>query len=453
MTRMDSELAELCRTIDPIELGNRIRAVRQATGMTQTQLAAGEISTGYVSRIESGQRRPEFDLLGRMAERMGTTARALLVGMGDDAIRELQFLVDQAELELASGDAQAALSGADKALGALQDTHAVELSRAARQVRAGAQEAIGDLDGAVETLEELASTPSPDAMWLRSLIALSRCLREEGDLDRAISVGEDAAPVIEEFGLSGTTEAIQLRITVAAGFILRGDTGHAMRRCKQAIEIAEKHGLPIATASGYWNASLIESRHGAFDAALDLARTAISLFEEGDDTRNLGRLRTQIAILQLRLDPPDAAGAIETLEQAARELDWSAASTMDRADHHLAMARARFLLGDHQGSMADIATARAAAGGQVPLLLAEGEVLQGQIAAASSDVAGARDHYQAGIRALTGMGADREAAQLWFELGGLLQELGEADAARDAFRSAAASRGLSSSRLHRTWRL
>ena len=43
---------------------------------------------------------------------------------------------------------------------------------------------------------------------------------------------------------------------------------------------------------------------------------------------------------------------------------------------------------------------------------------------------------------LTGVGSDRNAAQLWFELAGLLEGVGELDAARDAYRSAAASTGL-----------
>ena len=46
------------------------------------------------------------------------------------------------------------------------------------------------------------------------------------------------------------------------------------------------------------------------------------------------------------------------------------------------------------------------------------------------------------VSILTSIGFDRAAAQTWFELGGLLEEVGEFDAARDAYRSAAASSGL-----------
>jgi ribosome-binding protein aMBF1 (putative translation factor) len=55
---MDVLEADLLKEIDPAELGQRIRAARVAKGWTQTQLAGDDISVGYVSRIESGQRRP-----------------------------------------------------------------------------------------------------------------------------------------------------------------------------------------------------------------------------------------------------------------------------------------------------------------------------------------------------------------------------------------------------------
>ena len=50
--------------------------------------------------------------------------------------------------------------------------------------------------------------------------------------------------------------------------------------------------------------------------------------------------------------------------------------------------------------------------------------------------------YREAVMLLTSVGADRDAADLWFELAGLLEAVGELDAARDAYRSAAASTGL-----------
>jgi tetratricopeptide (TPR) repeat protein len=86
---------------------------------------------------------------------------------------------------------------------------------------------------------------------------------------------------------------------------------------------------------------------------------------------------------------------------------------------------------------------------EAPLLAADAQSLAGQVAAARGDADGAKSAYRRAVFLLTGVGADRDAAQLWFELADLLEDVGDVDAARDAYRSAAASSGLRSrSKLH-----
>jgi len=58
----------------------------------------------------------------------------------------------------------------------------------------------------------------------------------------------------------------------------------------------------------------------------------------------------------------------------------------------------------------------------------------------------AKRAYREAVLLLSGIGADRGAAQTWFELGGLLEGLGDEAGALDAFRRAAASTGLVSPR-------
>ena len=53
----DKELADLLAGADMTDVGRRIRQARVTKGLTQTDLAGGEVSIGYVSRIESGKRR------------------------------------------------------------------------------------------------------------------------------------------------------------------------------------------------------------------------------------------------------------------------------------------------------------------------------------------------------------------------------------------------------------
>ena len=442
MARMDTNLAELSKSIDPAILGRRLRNARVAAGLTQTEVAGGDASTAYISRIEAGQRRPDLKLLAQLATRLGSTVEELLVGVTRDRRAELQLELDYAELELSSGNGADALVRSRAILAALPDAGIVEIERPARFVEAFALEATGDLDGAILALEELTATAPFDLDWIRGLIALSRCYREAGDLGMAIDVGERAGATIEQQGLSGLNEAMQLTLTVAAAYFERGDTGHAVRLCKQTITRAEQLGSVRARGSAYWNASAMASRQGSVREALAMARKAIALFEQDTDARNLARLRIELGNMQLRQDPPEAAEAKATLEQAARELDWSSASPIDKASNQLALARATLLLGD-TATAAELAEASYhLSREEAPLSAAEAMVLQGQIAAGENrtDVAGA--NYKEAILLLSGVGADRRAAELWFELGGLLQDVGEAAAALDAYRRAAASTGL-----------
>jgi tetratricopeptide (TPR) repeat protein len=441
MGHMSPEMAQQSREVDAADLGRRIRAARLAAGLTQAELAAGEVSVAYISRIEDGQRRPEAGLLERMAQRAGTTLEHLVLGVSVDEQLELQVAVDHAELALAGGEPQRALSEAEAALEALEGKELAALRRQARHVRAFALEAVGDLQGAIEQLEEVTAQPQPDGAWLKALIGLSRCYREAGDLNRAINVGERAQQGVEDLGLQGLTEAIQLSLTVANAYLLRGDAAYALVLCRRAIADAEKHDSPVGKASAYWNASVLEARNGALESSLALARQALALFEAGEDARNLSRLRAQLANVQLALSPPDAEGALQTLDVAATEMAWSSASTVDVARQGLTRSRAHFLLGDHVRADQHLAEALAMMPPGAPVLSASALVLRGEIAAADGRIDEAREAYRSAVHQLTAAGADRDAAQLWFDLGALLAGVGDAAGALDAYQRAGASAG------------
>jgi tetratricopeptide (TPR) repeat protein len=443
MRYMEPRIAELSRTIDPAELGRRIRNARHAAGMTQAQVCDGEVSPAYLSRIEDGQRRPEAGLLERMAVRMGTTIDELVLDLRIEKVQELELAVDHAALALASGDPATALASVDQVLEDLGENQAPAIRRAAQQVRAAALEATGDLNGAILVLEDLTAAAQPDASWLRSLIALSRCHRDGGDFNQAITVGEQAAAMIEELGLSGLSEAIELAVTVSGAYRSRGDLDQAMHTCVLALEAAEKHGSPIARASAYWNASTVElAANGASRGAIDLARKALALYELGADNRSLAKVRAELATLQLAQDPADAAAALRTLASAERELALSGASAWEIALLHITRGRAHFYAGDYPTALTSLQLGVEAAPADAPFLHASAASIQGQVAAAEGRSEEAREHYRRAIASLSGAGSDQGAAQLWFELANLLTEVGDTEGALEAFRSAGTSTGL-----------
>jgi tetratricopeptide (TPR) repeat protein len=176
-------------------------------------------------------------------------------------------------------------------------------------------------------------------------------------------------------------------------------------------------------------------------AAVGLAQKALGLLELADDNRNLARLRSQLGVTQLHLDPPDLGAARTNLEHAARELAWSSAAPVDLARNRLALACTHYLAGelDEAEREAELVGQESA---QAPILAAEAWVLRGQVRGTRGDLTGATECYQEAVLRLSAAGSDRGTAQLWFELGSLLEAAGEPDAARDAYRRAAASTGL-----------
>lgn len=446
MGHVDLYLAELSRTIDPAELGRRLRTARVAAGLTQAQVAADDITAAYLSRIEDGQRRPEAGLLERMASRLGVTLEDLLLEVKRDKVLELQLAVDHAELSLVSGNAESALAAVDVILADDALESLPSLRRAALQIRAGALENVGDLDAAIVLLEDLFADPTPDASWLKGLIALSRCYRDSGDYTRAVEVGERASGLIKELGLEGLTESIQLTVTVAAAQLFLGDTGQAMRSCMRALAAAEEHDSIPGQAAAYWNASVVESTRGATTAARDLARKALALFEMSDDSRNLARLRSEVANLLLEQDPPDPEAALATLANQELGLLWSGASAWDVAYVHLLRGRAHLLLGNREEARSCAQKVSETRPADSPGLEAHSLVLLGRIAFLDGDQELARQQFQAGAHALTAIGSDRSAAQLWFELADLLASVGDNAGALQAFRSAGVSTGLRTAR-------
>ncbi|RYP88003.1 helix-turn-helix domain-containing protein [Nocardioides guangzhouensis] len=440
---MDARQIDVLNRCDPAELGRRLRAVRLSRGMTQSDVAGSGMSIAYVSRMESGQRRPTVKVLDEIAHRLEVSVEELLGQPAPREVDEIRLTLDYAELSLESGEPLEAATRVGEALGRLESAPVDGLDVRARFLNARAHEALGHTDDAIEELESLVAGGAVSGlMRVKAGIALSRVYRESGDLGRAIDTGEHVLAELTESGLDSSDEAVQLAVTIAAAYFERGDSGHAVRICRAAIAKAEELGSPTARASAYWNASAMQARRGDIGNAAPLAERALALLSEGQDSRNLARLRTELGRLQLALDPPAVEQARENLEKAAEELAWSSAAPVDRAWTQLGLARAGFLAGDLVGGRELANEVHAISDGHAPLAEAEARALEGQTYAAEGDMAQAARAYQQAVLVLSAIGADRGAAQLWFDLADLLDQVGLADEARAAYRRAAASTGL-----------
>ena len=107
-------------------------------------------------------------------------------------------------------------------------------------------------------------------------------------------------------------------------------------------------------------------------------------------------------------------------------------------------AQALLLEGDADGAHARALAVVEAYDDQMPLVGVDALILLGQIAWTTGEREDAQQWYRRAIAMLTGLGADREAAQVWFEIGTLAAQAGLVAESADAFRRAAVSTGLTS---------
>src|SRR5881398_1441378 len=78
-------------------LGERVRQLRVAAGLTQTDLAGERFSKEYVSQIERGKTRPTRETIDWLAVRLGVDAGFLANGVATDERGRLEGALARAE--------------------------------------------------------------------------------------------------------------------------------------------------------------------------------------------------------------------------------------------------------------------------------------------------------------------------------------------------------------------
>src|SRR5881409_1328198 len=80
-----------------LRLGERLRQLRVAAGITQTELAGDRFSKEYVSQIERGKTRPTQETIEWIAARLGVDASFLASGVSADERARVEAVLTRAE--------------------------------------------------------------------------------------------------------------------------------------------------------------------------------------------------------------------------------------------------------------------------------------------------------------------------------------------------------------------
>src|SRR6059058_2656960 len=143
-------------------LGERLRQLRVAAGLTQSELAGERFSKEYVSQIERGKTRPTTETLSWIAERLGVDVSYLQTG---------QSWNEYAEVEAAVMRAEAAVEGQQ-------------------------------YDEALEALAGLQFSPEARELEFRALLAEAWSRMQQAELRPALELLVRARELTEEAGFS-----------------------------------------------------------------------------------------------------------------------------------------------------------------------------------------------------------------------------------------------------------
>lgn len=432
---MSDATAVALRAIDAAELGRRIKTARIERRMTQSVMAAGVASVAYVSRIESGQRRPDIDVLDGLARNLGVTTRELLSGDAAPLRARIRLELDYAELELASGSAQAALDR----VRALDAAHEDDLAETATLLEALAVESLGG--NPLPLLRRLTADDGHGVeVWLRAHTALCRVLRERGDVEGAIRAGEGALRRMTERRLPVSRASIRLSLTLTSAYQRSGDVERAAEINASALAAAEDLQDPQAMASAYWSASTAQSMLGNLVAALELAQKALGWIDAETDVAAQAQLLGNLGIFQMRSDPPQLEAALDSLRRSSELMETTSASVSDRARNTLALAEVHRMAGRHELALETLDQIAAQGDAVSPLVRAETSLVRGQVLRDLGQP-GSSEAFQEAILIASAMGDDRSLTTFWYEIASTLETSGDSAGAIDAYKRAAISAG------------
>jgi transcriptional regulator with XRE-family HTH domain len=437
-----AELAELSRTIDLGLLGRRIKAARVAAGLTQVQLAAPEISAAYLSRIESGDRRPDLKLLLRFAERTNVPLEQLLVGVNPHQRAALALELDHASVNVALGNGVEAMVHIDRARAQLADSPASDLWLQLRLLEARANQVLGNLDEAMVELEDLLASGASGPHWLAASLCLIRCYLESGDPSACIETGEPLLDLLVGQGLASSDEAAEVASWVAAALRARGDHDRAIELCRA---IAESTPASVADQLNAYVAASAASGSTRSAAGLDLAAafasSARARADHAQAQAGSARFHAEFAELLMAGPDPDIGAASERLALATALATQHSLDLREAASIRLSFAKVLVLESEFDEALRALPSEADLTGSVV--LTASRFLLACQIQRGTGNPEGARDLLAEAARVLGEAEGDRAAAQMWYELGAMFDEFGDLESAAEAYRAAAGAVGLS----------
>src|SRR6266576_498703 len=330
------------RTAAPsgLRVGERLRQLRVASGLTQSELAGERFSKEYVSQIERGKTKPTRETVEWLAARLGVDPGFLANGVATDERGRLEGALARAETLIEALKNDEAAAEFESLVPAARATGVAELAVRALVGAGRTQMRMGALRQALELLNEARGVVEAGAFSdlerAEVFYALGVCRYQLNSVQTALGLLNEALALAERSGMPSDSLRSNILSWRSRCWRRQRDYEAAREDIERALQLAEDANDPRTIGAAYFQASLVADREGHWVLARSYAEKARAAYEELWDkvhvvqlTNNLGALnfllgKTEEAIALLKeafgiaLDTgrdADAAQAVSSLAQ------------------------------------------------------------------------------------------------------------------------------------------
>jgi tetratricopeptide (TPR) repeat protein len=424
----------------PPRLGERLRQLRVAAGLTQTDLAGDRFSKEYISQIERGKTRPTTETVEWLGLRLGVDAGFLASGVSADERAKAEAILARADALLEEHLFVDAIAEYTRALPAVLGTGAVELQVRALNGEAMARAQSGDVKNALALLAEARGLTErgefSDIDRAEVVYRLGVCRYLLSSISTSVSLFNEALVLAERSGLPSDVLRQNVFAWRARCYLRQRDYEAAREDVERALELAEAMHDARAVGQAYFQASILAERDGHWVLARTYAEKAKTQYEELTDRANVGRLLNNLGGLEFLLGKPEQA--IEHLkhsfavaleigrdEDAAKAVSSLAQVHLRTGDHLRAEEQALHaleIIGERSDMIDEVGNARLVLG---RALLAQDRLDEAEAAFSAADDAFAQ------------LSSASHRAAAWIAQGDLAAKRGDERRAATLFRRAA----------------
>jgi tetratricopeptide (TPR) repeat protein len=292
-------------------LGERLRSLRLAAGLTQTELAGDRFSKEYVSQIERGKTRPTRETVEWIAKRLGVDTDFLAVGVSAETRDRVEAALARAEALTLANTPDEALEVFAAIRGDVGATGSPELEVRTLVGEARALVRVGDLRPALELLQTargLVEGPAfSDVDRADVLLRMAICRYQQSSIATAVSLLDEAFSLAERSEMPCDVLRAEILQWRSACRRRQRDFEAAREDVERAIELAQSGADKRTLANTYFQASVVAEKTGQWILSRNYAQQAKALFQELEDDRAVGRMTLNLGGLHYQLGNPTEA--------------------------------------------------------------------------------------------------------------------------------------------------